>query len=290
MNAVVTAAAPGGVRLAHEREQLVSDGFCIIPEVLDAGMLDSLRRESSALLDQLTEEEKRIQGGQGAWQPIPYTPSVFSELISWPRALAALADLGFGAVRYLSGFIISREPRTRAAYWHQDWMYWDEPESADPLPVKVFLMYYLVDTAPANGCLRVIPGSHRRRYPQHEYEGHGTDIRYEDPDTSVKYADAARQIDVPIAAGDLLVGDSRVLHAPRANRTDQRRTVLTMWYLPRWDELSERMRASYAANHRAFPAEAPRELLERLLPLSPRYSGSAAPAVTNRRPGDYLKP
>ena len=287
---MVPAAAAGAVRLAREREQLVGDGFCIVPDVLDGGMLDSLRRESSALLDRLTEEEKRIQGGQGAWQPIPFAPAVFSELISWPRALAALADLGFDSVRYLSGFIISREPRTKAAYWHQDWMYWDEPESADPLPVKVFLMYYLVDTAPANGCLRVIPGSHRRRYPQHEYDGHGTDIRYEDPDTSVKYADAAGQIDVPIAAGDLLVGDSRVLHAPRANRTDQRRTVLTMWYLPRWDELSERMRASYADNHRALTAEAPQELRERLLPLSPRYSGSAAPAPTNRRPGEFLKP
>lgn len=285
----MSATAAGAVRLARERERLVGDGFCIVPGVLDAGMLDALGRETSALLDQLTEEEKRIQGGQGAWQPIPYAPLVFSELISWPRALAALADLGFDSVRYLSGFIISREPRTKAAYWHQDWMYWDEPESADPLPVKVFLMYYLVDTAPANGCLRVIPGSHRRRYPQHEYEGHGTDIRYEDPDTSVKYADAAGQIEVPITAGDLLIGDSRVLHAPRANRTGERRTVLTMWYLPRWGELSERMRASYAANHRAFTAEAPSEALERLLPLSPRYSGSAAPAATNRRPGAYLK-
>lgn len=286
---MATAATPGVIRLAREREQLVGDGFCIVPGVLDARMLDSLRRETSALLDQLTAEEKRIQGGQGAWQPIPLAPAVFSELISWPRALAALADLGFDSVRYLSGFIISREPRTKAAYWHQDWMYWDEPESADPLPVKVFLMYYLVDTAPANGCLRVIPGSHRRRYPQHEYEGHGTDIRYEDPDSSVKYADAAGQIDVPITAGDLLIGDSRVLHAPRANRTDQRRTVLTMWYLPRWDELSERMRASYAANHGAFTAEAPPGALERLHPLQPRYSGSVEPAATNRRPGAYLK-
>ena len=281
-------AAAGAVRLAREREQLVGDGFCIVPGVLDAGMLGLLRRESSALLDRLSDDEKRIQGGQGAWQPIPLTPTVFAELISWPRALAALADLGFDAVRYLSGFIISREPYTKAAYWHQDWMYWDEPESADPLPVKVFLMYYLVDTSPANGCLRVIPGSHRRRYPQHEYDGHGTDIRYEDPDTSIKYADAAGQIDVPITAGDLLIGDSRVLHAPRANATDQRRMVLTMWYVPRWDDLSERMQASYSGD-RASTAGVPPHVLERLRPLLPRYSGSAEPAVTNRRPGKYLE-
>lgn len=282
-------AAAGAVHLAREREQLVTDGFCIVPGVLDAGMLDSLRRESSALLDRLTDEEKRIQGGQGAWQPIPFVPKVFADTISWPRALAALADLGFDSVRYLSGFIISREPRTKAAYWHQDWMYWDEPESADPLPVKVFLMYYLVDTSPANGCLRVIPGSHRRRYPQHDYDGHGTDIRYEDPDTSIKYADAAGQIDVPITAGDLLIGDSRVLHAPRANRTDHRRMVLTMWYLPRWEDLSERMQASYSAGHRVSTADVPPNVLDRLHALLPSYSGSAEPAVANRRPGKYLE-
>ena len=66
--------------------------------------------------------------------------------------------------------------------------------------------------------------------------------------------------------------------------------VLTMWYLPRWGELSERMRAAYSAGHRASAAGVPRGACERLLPLLPRYSGSAEPAVTNRRPGDYLKP
>ncbi len=151
-------------------------------------------------------------------------------------------------------------------------------------------MYYLVDTSPQNGCLRVIPDSHRRRFPQHEYEGHGTDIRYENPDTSVKYADAAGQIDVPIKAGDLLIGDSRVLHAPRANGTERRRMVLTMWYLPRWDDLSERMQASYSAGHRASTDGVPPETRRRLLPLLPRYTGTAAPAATNRRPGEHLKP
>ena len=80
-----------------------------------------------------------------------------------------------------------------------------------------------------------------------------------------------------------------MLHAPRANGTDRRRMVLTMWYLPRWDELSERMQASYAAGHRALTADLPSGTLERLRPLLPRYSGSAAPAVTNRRPGEYLQ-
>ena len=31
--------------------------------------------------------------------------------------------------------------------------------------IQLFLMVYLVDTTPANGCLRVLPGSHLRKIP-----------------------------------------------------------------------------------------------------------------------------
>ena len=261
---------------ARERERLVTDGFCIIPGVLDAGMLDALGRETSALLDQLTEEEKRIQGGQGASQPIPYAPVVFSELISWPRALAALADLGFDSVRYLSGFIISREPADQGGVLAPG--------------LDVLGRTGERRSTPGQGVSHVLPGGHGTG--ERLLAGHSglapapisaARIRRATapisatriPDTSVKYADAAGQIDVPITAGDLLIGDSRVLHAPRANRTDRRRTVLTMWYLPRWNELSERMRASYSANHRAFTSEAPAGVA--------RTPASAQPALLRER-------
>ena len=50
---------------------------------------------------------------------------------------------------------------------------------------------------------------------------------------------------MPVKAGDLVVGDARLLHSANVNRTDERRTVLTLWYLPRYDETSERVRAGY---------------------------------------------
>ena len=65
------------------------------------------------------------------------------------------------------------------------------------------------------------------------------------PATSSGYQTLPGEVDVAVTAGDLVIGDSRVLHAAHANTTGERRTVLTTWYLPRYDELSERLRASY---------------------------------------------
>ena len=45
-------------------------------------------------------------------------------------------------------------------------------------------MYYPEDTSPYNGCLRVLPRSHRRRHPLHHIgQAHTKDInRMENPD------------------------------------------------------------------------------------------------------------
>lgn len=274
----------------NNREQLLQEGFCIIPKVLSAEKLEVLRRETDILIDSLSGEEKKKSGGQGSILELPYLPMVFADLIAWKPALTALHDLGFSAIRYWSGYIIAREPHTKAAYWHHDWPWWNEPESADPLPHQLFLMYYLINTTPENGCLRVIPESHRRRFPQHELGGHNTDAKYQDPETSPAYADAEDGVDVPITAGDLLIGDARILHAPRANTTGVRRTVITMWFLPRWDELSETLQAGFHQRLRVpLPEGLQKKAVDKIEPMLVNYSGHAEPAVWNRVPGEYLK-
>lgn len=101
------------------------------------------------------------------------------EIIEHPAAIMAalgIADLHTGTFQ-----IISKPPGAPALYWHQDWARWDDPISLSPWPQQVFLNWYLTDTGPENGCLRVIPGSHRRRLDLHRHlvaphEGGGYEI------------------------------------------------------------------------------------------------------------------
>ena len=280
------------VALAAERSRLVDRGFCVLPGLLPAELLARLRAVTDRMLDAYTDEQKQRSGGQGSIFAMEHQDPVFSELIALPEAWRALHGLGFARPRYWSGYVIAKEPHSGPLYWHQDWPFWDDAVSADPLPHQLFLMWYLVDTRPENGCLRLLPRSHRLRCDVHDAIGTGHDdtVRHQDPATSPAYQRHPDEVDVPVRAGDLVIGDARLLHAAHGNSSDRRRTVITMWYLPRYDELSEPMRAAFQT--RLFappPADLPAEELDRISHLLPDYAGGTEPAVWNRTPGKYLK-
>ena len=58
-------------------------------------------------------------------------------------------------------------------------------------------------------------------------------------------------VDVPVQAGDLILGDARVLHGARKNQTEQRRSLVTLWYMPgcRTGIVGERMQRNMAKLH-----------------------------------------
>jgi len=274
----------------NRRQELLEKGFCKFPRILDHSFLAQLRDQTNQQLDELSEEKKQHSGGQGSIFGLSYRDQVFRDLICLPEAIDSLRSLGFSDPKFWSGYVIAREPGSPRAYWHQDWPFWGEMESWEEVPHQLFLMYYLTDTTPTNGCLRVIPGSHHQRCSAHDHEGHETPARHEDPETSPAYASHPNEIDVPIQAGDLLVGDARILHAPHSNQTDQRRTVITMWYMPRHHELSNAMKAALQTNlFYPMQEDLPDLEKERLGKTLINYDGDVAPATWDRNPTRFFK-
>ena len=106
------------------------------------------------------------------------------------------------------------------------------PKAATPWPTRIFLSYYLVDTTRENGCLRVIPGSHRTRHRLHDIlpDAHGEELQALEDLSHPAFADYPGAVDVPLGAGDLLIADARLLHAAWPNRSDRRRTLLLAWH------------------------------------------------------------
>ena len=76
--------------------------------------------------------------------------------------------------------------------------------------------------------------------------------------------------DVPAKAGDVVIGDARLLHATHANQTDQRRTVITLWFQPDLPALPERMQAQMAAKVQPVPSDWPSEARALVEPLLTR--------------------
>ena len=273
------------------RTQLLDDGFCVVKNVLDAPMIRELSNVTDNLLEQVSAADKERYRYQGSNIFIAYQHAVFARLITLPAALQALAGMGYASPKFLSAFLLSKPAMGHPLYWHQDWAAWGDRCSADVSPPQLFLMYYLTDTCRENGCLRVIPGTHRRRIALHDQLpiAH-TDASYNASLDSPAFSRHPDEQDVLVSAGDLVIGDARLLHAAHANRTSQRRTCLTLWYAPDFASLSEPVQAWMARRSPLAPPDwwenGEGDCVE---PLVPWYHGGATSASFDRQPGEYLK-
>lgn len=236
----------------EKREQFIKDGYCLFENIIDSQMLVQLRDFSEKVLaeqDKAHFEEQVTTGSMILinWE-MAYQYSVMAEFISHPRMLAALAELGFNDPKFGHGRIISKPRHSPPLYWHEDGRFWNDPVSYTTQPIQCFLMVYLTDTTPENGCLRVIPGSHLKRHPLHDKVPPISNEKlrtYADPDDIV-FQRADGEIDVPMKAGDLVIGYGTLFHSAHGNQSDQRRTVLTMWYYPDFVNLPEASQATVA--------------------------------------------
>ncbi len=198
----------------------------LLSRFYDQEILSSVRAASNGLLDAQPAAHFAEQKSTGSMVSV-YDDKFFARLVAYRPALAILSDLGFENPTWSSGFIISKPPHSPPLFWHQDWWGWNDSCSYEAPPQQLFLMYYLVDTDRHNGCLRVIAGSHRNRHALHDEvkEAHTDNVRSLTDPEHPAYQSVEGEQDVPVRAGDLVIGDSRLLHAAHGNMSEERRTT-----------------------------------------------------------------
>jgi ectoine hydroxylase-related dioxygenase (phytanoyl-CoA dioxygenase family) len=247
------------------RASLVGDGYCVVSNVLDATMLNRLRKRFSDT--SLSRTSRENFGDSGAFVVADYHDPVMVDLLAWAKTFTILTESGFAAPKLHNFYVSTKPPGAQALAWHSDLFYkYEKPE-----PAELFLIYYLQDTTPQNGCLRVVPGSHKWSHEK----------RHTQPEDAAMRKD---EIDVPIKAGDLFIGDRRIMHATHANKSILWRTCLTIAYAPLFDELEDPIKALIVKN-RCLPSqeyirESSDGLDQRLVSILPRYSGMAKPIST----------
>ena len=165
------------------RDQLLHDGYCVLGGLLDPGLILTLRQRSLAILDGLPCEHRASNRSQGSLVPLADHPA-YADVIGAEALRSAFEDLKFDDPRFSSGYLISKPPGGPPLFWHQDWWGWNDPVSYGASIQQVFAMIYLSDTSRSNGCLRVIPGSHRGKHALHDAPAaHGEALsRVDDPE------------------------------------------------------------------------------------------------------------
>jgi hypothetical protein len=268
--------------------------------VFDAKFMDSLLLRAHATLFRESAESREAVKSNGSLIHLADNPE-YADVIAHPALLELLRASGATDPRFTGGFLISKPGNGPPLFWHQDWWGWDDASAYEPRAHQLFAMIYLTDTSVENGCLRVIPGSHRRDHALHHLDtAHSEGMQgFRDP-SNPAYADHPDQVAVPVKAGDLLIGDARLIHGAFANRSGQERPLLTLWFMPHWSAMPPEMRAlawrgfmrgddipSSAANPQTF-LDWPEPLKRRIAHVLPPDDGGGAPMRWNRIP-DFTK-
>jgi ectoine hydroxylase-related dioxygenase (phytanoyl-CoA dioxygenase family) len=160
--------------------------------------------------------------------PLRWDDPLVELLLADPGRRAALADaLGAEDLRWISGYVSTKEPGSSALSWHRDWWCWDHAVSLRPAAAQVAVLVYLGDTDERTGALRVIPGSHHA-------------------------STATGKVTLPARAGDAVALDYRLLHGTHANAAAARRDAVLLTFTPGWSGLPRDVRA-HLIQHLALP-------------------------------------
>lgn len=124
-----------------------------------------------------------------------------------------------------SSHFISKEPFTgRATPWHEDSAYWKGRMTAYDKIVTVWLA--IDESTRDNGCMRVIPGTHRNGFSDYE----GVDSGVNTFNTQIKDVDESKAVYFELKPGECSLHDSRIIHGAAANTSPKRRCGYTMRY------------------------------------------------------------
>lgn len=150
------------VLTAAEVTQYQRDGYVIVPDLISP---DEASAWKEKLKERLAAEGLlgNIPSGVRVWMADNMDPFSSAQFQS-PRMVAILQQLIGPNVEFLSYKAVFKNAKTAfRSPWHQDWAYWH----GSP---KLSVWIALDGATPENGCLQLIPGSHRAVIEMKEVE------------------------------------------------------------------------------------------------------------------------
>ena len=216
--------------------------------------------------------------------PVRWDSEIVSLLLGSEARLGLLRDvLDAVDLRWISGYISSKEPRSLPLWWHQDWWCWDHPISYAHKPTQVAMLCYLSQTSEENGALRLLPGSHHKSSPIHALlpEAHSlsaNEINEDHPALS----ELQEQQTIFCEPGDAVLLDYRLLHGTHGNHSDSIRECVLLTFTPFWSDLPDDIRG-HLIQHPAQPSAYELEIAQSQMgAILPSFTGMRRDLPVNR--------
>ena len=233
--------------LEQYRRTFDERGYVVVPDLLTPAELAELRRNVDAVMDGTVKPEfPNLRGDTDdfdiQWEPatrndpnlkrrdklrvvfhLCHTLSFFWRHATRPRTLDVVAALlGPDVKLYTDQLFFKPAHHGSEVPFHQDSGYWPDWEP------KLLTCWVAIDDATlANGCVRVIPGTHKKQLPHHHFPNSTQTEGLLESEVEV-----SKEVPVEIRAGSAMFHHSLLIHRSFPNTSDRSRRGLATIYLP----------------------------------------------------------
>jgi ectoine hydroxylase-related dioxygenase (phytanoyl-CoA dioxygenase family) len=165
---------------------------------------------------------------QGNWRHKTHLLFTWADaLVHHPQIVDAVEDvIGPNILCWTTNFFIKERKSPGFVSWHQDSTYWGlEPDDV------VTAWVALTEVTPENGCMQVIPGSHRIDQLPHLDTFHKDNLLSRGQEIAVD-VDKSKAVSLAMRAGEMSLHHIKLVHGSDPNRSDDRRIGFAIRYIP----------------------------------------------------------
>jgi len=223
-------------------KSFVENGYIVLTDVVNAAELDELKRDTVAIargkypnenlkpLPDTLSDAEALQNILCIHQPHFLSPTIL-KYVKHPTICGVLsqitaAHLPFwdGSVKCMQSMVFVKPPGFQGQAWHQDELY---IPTRDRSLIGAWIA--MDDATIENGCLWIVPGSHKSGYIYPSRE-HNNPEEFDFAGESYGF-DVKEEIPVEVKAGSVVFFNGYLLHRSQKNRSNVYRRVLVSHYM-----------------------------------------------------------
>lgn len=212
-------------KLTSDEQQLYDEqGFVLIPEVFSAEELEEIDQEIDRILP-----EADAKGNRSGWiYKVAGKSDLAGRFAEDERLLGLIETIVHPGIAIHSSKLVTKLPQSDdICHWHQDEAFYldaDNPDTVSKTRMSVWVP--LQDATEQNGCLWIVPGSHRWGLESYTIANYGTCTKRIDREA---YANE-HAVAVPVKAGSAVLFSAWTWHHSKNNQTDTVRRAFIVSY------------------------------------------------------------
>ena len=224
-------------KATEEAQSLISsyerDGYAIIRNAVDRELLS----EANEHLQWLARRYPDLPP-EHYHHPLMRDDAFWVRLVTDSR-LVDIAEifLGHNIACFTAHYICKQPYLGQPVFWHQDGAYWNLA------PAEALTVWLAIDESNSeNGCLQVIPGSHKASIEPPELRPETPNMLYSSSRQTLvdEWIERSGITDVILQPGDVSIHHPNIIHGSQPNRSPKRRCGLDIGYISTSTQISNR--------------------------------------------------